>query len=60
MYDKNLDENTLSNYRQHSLETLISPRVYIVPQPFIGMFPLNIALKKGTVFPNINVNYPLH
>jgi hypothetical protein len=33
-------------------------RVYIVPQPFIGMLPLGEALKKGTLFPNLVMPEP--
>lgn len=28
-------------------------RAYILPQPYIGLLPLNEALKSGTIFPNL-------
>lgn len=33
-------------------------RVYVPMQPYIGLLPLNVALKKGTVFPNLVMPYP--
>lgn len=32
-------------------------RVYIPLQPFIGLLPLNEALKQGTIFPNLVMPY---
>lgn len=32
-------------------------RAYVPMQPYIGLLPLNIALKKGTVFPNLVTSY---
>lgn len=32
-------------------------RAYVPRQPFTGMFPLNEALKKGTLFPNLYIPY---
>ncbi|MBP2032236.1 hypothetical protein J2Z42_000901 [Clostridium algifaecis] len=28
-------------------------RAYILPQPFVGLLPLDKALKSGTIFPNL-------
>nr|WP_041700913.1 spore coat associated protein CotJA [Clostridium kluyveri] len=33
-------------------------RAYVPMQPYIGLLPLNIALKKGTIFPNLAMPYP--
>ncbi|UZQ51937.1 spore coat associated protein CotJA [Clostridium kluyveri] len=33
-------------------------RAYVPMQPYIGLLPLNIALKKGTIFPNLVMPYP--
>lgn len=33
-------------------------RAYVPSQPYIGLLPLNIALKKGTIFPNLVMPYP--
>jgi hypothetical protein len=37
---------------------MILARAYIPAQPFIGLLPLDVAFKKGTVFPNIDVKFP--
>jgi hypothetical protein len=34
-------------------------RAYIPDQPYIGMFPLEEALRKGTIFPNLAVPYAI-
>lgn len=39
-------------------ETIELARAYIPRQSYIGLLPLNIAIRKGTVFPNINITYP--
>ncbi|MHC6180646.1 spore coat associated protein CotJA [Clostridium sp. JNZ X4-2] len=33
-------------------------RAYVPMQPYIGLLPLNTALEKGTVFPNLVIPYP--
>jgi hypothetical protein len=33
-------------------------RAYVPMQPYIGLLPLNIALKKGTIFPNLVMPFP--
>ena len=33
-------------------------RAYVPMQPYIGLLPLNIALKKGTIFPNLVIPFP--
>lgn len=33
-------------------------RAFILPQPFIGMLPLEKALEVGTVFPNLYNEFP--
>jgi hypothetical protein len=33
-------------------------RAYIIDQPFIGLLPLEEALKKGTIFPNLVMPEP--
>lgn len=33
-------------------------RAYVPMQPYIGLLPLNTALEKGTVFPNLVMPYP--
>ncbi|MEY8763729.1 MULTISPECIES: spore coat associated protein CotJA [Clostridium] len=33
-------------------------QAYVPMQPYIGLLPLNTALKKGTVFPNLVIPYP--
>lgn len=59
-----MHENSDSNFRKHSQHAQNRPqftgfaRAYVPIQPFIGLLPLDIAFKKGTVFPNINVDYP--
>jgi hypothetical protein len=56
--------NSDSNFRKHPTHYDNRPsftgfaRAYVPFQPFVGLFPLDLALKKGTVFPNINVDYP--
>lgn len=39
-------------------ETMELARAYVPNQAYVGLLPLNIALKRGTVFPNIDVTYP--
>lgn len=34
-------------------------RAFIPDQPYIKMFPLDEALQKGTLFPNLYVPYPI-
>ncbi|KGM96570.1 hypothetical protein Z968_05900 [Clostridium novyi A str. 4552] len=33
-------------------------RVYFKSQPFVGIFPVDEAMYKGTVFPNLYAAYP--
>ncbi|KGN03118.1 hypothetical protein Z969_02245 [Clostridium novyi A str. 4570] len=33
-------------------------RIYFQPQPFVGIFPVDEAMYKGTVFPNLYAAYP--
>ncbi|RMC92896.1 spore coat associated protein CotJA [Clostridium autoethanogenum] len=33
-------------------------RAYVPMQPYIGLLPLNMALKKGTIFPNLVMPFP--
>ncbi|CAB1251314.1 spore coat associated protein CotJA [Clostridium sp. MT-14] len=33
-------------------------QAYVPMQPYIGLLPLNVALQKGTVFPNLVIPYP--
>jgi len=59
-----MHEDSNSNLRKHSSHFQNKPpftgfaRAYVPIQPFVGLLPLDLALKKGTVFPNINVDYP--
>lgn len=59
-----MHENSDSDFRRHNhypqntTQFTGFPRAYVPIQPFIGLLPLDLALKKGTVFPNINVDYP--
>lgn len=32
-------------------------RAYVPDQPYIGMFPLEEGLRKGTIFPNLAIPY---
>lgn len=34
-------------------------RAYVPLQPYIGMLPLSEALKKGVLFPNLDIPYPI-
>lgn len=34
-------------------------RAYVPDQPYIGMFPLEEALRKGTIFPNLAIPYAI-
>lgn len=34
-------------------------RAYIPDQPYVGMFPLDEAFKKGVLFPNLYIPYPI-
>lgn len=34
-------------------------RAYVPDQPYIGMFPPEEALKKGTIFPNLAIPYSI-
>lgn len=34
-------------------------RAYIPSQPYTGLLPLNEALIIGTIFPNLNIPYPI-
>ena len=57
-------EDSNPNYRkqpdrsQGKSSYMVLARAYIPDQPFIGLLPLDVAFKKGTVFPNIDVNFP--
>lgn len=33
-------------------------RIYFKDQPFVGIFPIDEAMYKGTVFPNLYAAYP--
>lgn len=37
---------------------LMLARAYIPNQPYIGLLPLDEALEKGTLFPNLVVPFP--
>jgi hypothetical protein len=34
-------------------------RAYIPDQPYTGLFPLSEALRKGTIFPNLYIPFPI-
>lgn len=34
-------------------------RAYVPRQPYIGMFPINEALRKGMLFPNLYEPFPI-
>lgn len=34
-------------------------RAYVPDQPYIGLMPLNEALLKGTIFPNLAIPFPI-
>lgn len=34
-------------------------RAYVPDQPYIGMFPLEEGLRRGTIFPNLAVPYAM-
>ena len=34
-------------------------RAYVPRQPYVGLFPLKEALRKGTLFPNLYIPYPI-
>ncbi|WP_246582899.1 spore coat associated protein CotJA [Clostridium mobile] len=34
-------------------------RAYVPIQPYTGTFPLDEALRKGTLFPNLYIPYPI-
>ncbi len=31
---------------------------YVADQPYTGLLPINLALKKGTIFPNMLASFP--
>ena len=33
-------------------------RAYVPDQSYSGLLPLDVAFKRGTIFSNINMNYP--
>ncbi|SHJ87739.1 Spore coat associated protein JA (CotJA) [Caminicella sporogenes DSM 14501] len=39
------------------IEGLELARAYIMSQPYAGMMPLDIALKRGSLFPNLYKPY---
>jgi hypothetical protein len=41
----------------HMFPKLQLARAYIVPQPYIGLLPINEALKQGSIFPNLIMPY---
>lgn len=40
-------------------ENMQLARAYVPLQPYIGLFPLDEALRKGTLFPNLYIPYPI-
>ncbi|MFT8312844.1 MAG: spore coat associated protein CotJA [Clostridium sp.] len=42
-------------YNPNNLELA---RAYMPIQTYVGLLPLNEGLKRGSIFPNINLNYP--
>jgi hypothetical protein len=34
-------------------------RAYVPDMPYIGLLPLNEALMKGTIFPNLAIPFPI-
>jgi len=59
-----MHEGSSSHHKKHDDRCQTQPsdmilaRAYIPAQPFIGLLPLDVAFKKGTVFPNIDVKFP--
>lgn len=51
----NMGPNTRPNFMPppNMMPQMQLARVYIMPQPFIGLLPLKEALREGTVFPNL-------
>lgn len=42
----------------HHVDEIMLIRAYIPDQPYIGLLPLDKALEKGTIFPNLVVPFP--
>lgn len=42
-----------------SMKKIRLTRAFIPDQPYISLFPLDEALKKGTLFPNLYIPYPI-
>ncbi|TDT63298.1 spore coat associated protein CotJA [Fonticella tunisiensis] len=38
---------------------LMLARAYVPDQPYIGILPLDEALKKGVLFPNLDIPYAI-
>jgi hypothetical protein len=34
-------------------------RAYVPDQPYVGLFPPSEGLRKGTIFPNLYIPYPI-
>lgn len=42
-----------TNQSQPKMITMQLARAYVLDQPYAGLFPLDEALRKGTLFPNL-------
>lgn len=48
-----------SNQVQPKMVTMQLARAYVPDQPYTGMLPLDEALRKGTLFPNLIIPYAI-
>ncbi|OGO84328.1 MAG: hypothetical protein A2Y22_00090 [Clostridiales bacterium GWD2_32_59] len=51
--DDNVMDNNIMNEQLLGTEESRLPKVIVVDQPYTDKFPLDEALKKGTLFPNL-------
>lgn len=56
--DSNSHNRKHSDHMQAKPSHMVLARAYIPDQPFIGLLPLDVAFKRGSVFPNLDVTYP--
>lgn len=51
------EQNNMPMHEPMRMGDLELARVYVVSQPYVGMFPLDEALEKGSLFPNLYKPY---
>lgn len=60
-YDNDFDQSPMYVPEDTRVQksTMRFARAYIINQPYVGISPLDVALKRGNLFPNLYLPYEI-